>query len=431
LPAPGRGEILRRAAEILEGRAKTISYELASEEGKTVSEALAEIHRAVAVLRYYAAQTTEPDGETYPSHASGTLLYSRREAVGTVLAITPWNFPIAIPAWKIAPALAYGNTVVWKPAGPVPLTSLRFLESLIDAGIPQGVVNLVVGSSSVVGDSLVVEGVDAITFTGSNSVGRAIQRRAVDLGIKVQLEMGGKNPAIVMASADMQLAVDRVARGAFLSAGQKCTATSRVIIVDEVFDHFAAQLADVAERWKVGDALAPDTVVGPVVSQEQFASVLEYLRVGTAEDANYIAGGSQADGPGGGYYIKPTVVTGLRSDSRLAKEEIFGPVATLLRARDYDDAIRLANDTQYGLSASLFTSDLAEAMRFAMDIQAGIVKINEESAGVEFHVPFGGVKDSSTGSREQGKAAREFFTAWKSVYIALPRPERAGNDGGS
>lgn len=419
-PAPARGDILRRAADLLEQRSDDIGRDLAAEEGKTIAEAVGETRRAVALLRYYAGQTTEPDGETYPSHTAGTFLYARREPVGTVVVITPWNFPIAIPAWKIAPALAYGNTVVWKPADPVPLTALRLLEALRDAGLPAGVLNLVIGRGSVVGDALVADGVDAISFTGSNLVGRAIQDRAVALGIKVQLEMGGKNPAVVLASADLALAADRVARGAFLSAGQKCTATSRVIVQSSVFDEFAERLAMLATSWKVGDAQAPDTVVGPLVSKEQFTSVLGYLQLGREEHGTYLAGGGRAAAEGDGYFIQPTVVSGLGADSRLTREEIFGPVAALLPAADYDEALSMANDTVYGLSASLFTRDLGEALRFAEDIQAGIVKVNQESAGVEFHVPFGGMKDSSSGSREQGRAAREFFTAWKTVYIDMP-----------
>ena len=420
IPAPERGQVLRRAADLLEQRSETIGRELAAEEGKTVAEAIGETRRAVALFRYYSGQTTEPDGETYPSHTKGTLLYARRRPVGAVLAITPWNFPIAIPAWKLAPALAYGNTVVWKPAELVPLTSLRLFEALRDAGLPTNVLNLVIGSGATLGDALVSEGVDAITFTGSNAVGREVQRRALDLGVKVQLELGGKNPAVVMASADLDLAVDRVAKGAFLSAGQKCTATSRVIVDSRVLDEFTGRLAEVASTWKVGDALAPDTVVGPLVSEQQHDNVLDFLRSGRDEGGQYLAGGGHDDQAGEGYFIRPTVIAGLTSGSRLVREEIFGPVVTVQPAAGYDEALHLANDTVYGLSASLFTSDLGEALRFADDIEAGVVKLNQESAGLEFQVPFGGMKDSSSGTREQGKTAREFFTAWQTVYMDPP-----------
>src|SRR5262249_28338668 len=260
------------------GGAKGLGGESAGGEGKTRAEAVGETRRAVAILRYYAGQTLEPDGETYPSASPLTLLYARREPVGVVLAITPWNFPIAIPAWKIAPALAYGNTVVWKPAELTPLTSVRLLEALREAGLPDGVCNLVLGRGSEVGDVLTGHpDVDAITFTGSNAVGRAIQRSAVARGAKVQLEMGGKNPAVVLADADLELATQQVARGAFLSAGQKCTVTSRVIVDRAVLEPFAERLAAVARSWRLGDPLDPSTQVGPVVSEPALRSILGYL----------------------------------------------------------------------------------------------------------------------------------------------------------
>jgi alpha-ketoglutaric semialdehyde dehydrogenase len=420
-PPPARGEVLRRAADVLEARAGEIGREFAREEGKTLAEAVGETRRAVAILRYFAGQTLEPDGETYPSASPLTLLYARREPVGVVLAITPWNFPIAIPAWKIAPALAYGNTVVWKPAELTPLTSVRFLEALREAGLPDGVLNLVLGRGSVVGDALVEHpDVDAVTFTGSNTVGREIQRRAVERGAKVQLEMGGKNPAVVLADADLDLATLQVARGAFLSAGQKCTATSRVIVERAIFEPFAERLATVARTWKLGDPLDPETQVGPVVSQSALDTILGHLERGRSDGGRFLAGGGRAERLGDGYFVEPTVVEGLGPASSLVREEIFGPVAALLPADDLGDALAQANDTVYGLSASLFTRDLGAALRFAQEIRAGVVKINQESAGLELHVPFGGMKASSSGSREQGKVARDFFTQWKTVYLDRP-----------
>jgi aldehyde dehydrogenase (NAD+) len=420
-PPPARGEILRRAAELLDARADDVGREFAREEGKTLAEAVGETRRAVAILRYYAAQTLEPDGETYPSASPVTLLYARREPVGVVLAVTPWNFPIAIPAWKIAPALAYGNTVVWKPAELTPLTSVRFLEALREAGLPDGVLNLVLGRGSEVGDALTGHPeVDAITFTGSNPVGRAIQRRATERGVKVQLELGGKNPAVVLADADLDLATLHVARGAFLSAGQKCTATSRVIVDRSVMDTFAERLAAVAREWKLGDPLDPETRVGPVVSRAALDSIVGYLERGRADGGRFLAGGGRAERLGDGYYVEPTVVDGLDAASPLVREEIFGPVAALLPAEGFGDALAQANDTVYGLSASLFTRDLGAALRFAQEVRAGVVKVNQESAGLEFQVPFGGMKESSSGSREQGKVARDFFTQWKTVYLDRP-----------
>ena len=420
-PPPARGDVLRKAADLLEQRAEAVGRDLTREEGKTLAEGIGETRRAVAILRYYAGETLQPDGETYPSTSPATFLYARREPVGVVVAITPWNFPIAIPAWKIAPALAYGNTVVWKPAEIVPLTATHLLRALIDAGLPPGVLNLVIGKGSEVGDTLVThEAVDAITFTGSNSVGRRMQLKATELGKKVQLELGGKNPAVVLADADLDHAAEHVARGAFLSAGQKCTATSRVIVEAPALAAFQERLVALAKDWKLGDPLDAATKVGPLASEAQLETVTGYLQQGEREGARVLAGGRRATDLGDGYYVPPTVLAGLSPDSKVVREEIFGPVAALLTAGSYAEAVALANDTPFGLTASLFTRDLGKALRFSADIRTGVVKINQESAGLEFHVPFGGMKDSSSGSREQGKAAREFFTQWKTVYLDLP-----------
>jgi alpha-ketoglutaric semialdehyde dehydrogenase len=418
MPAPARGEILRKAAELLDQRAEAVGRDLTREEGKTLAEGIGETKRAVAILRYYAGQTLEPDGETYPSISPVTFLYARREPVGVVAAITPWNFPIAIPAWKIAPALAYGNTVVWKPAEIVPLTAVHFLRALVDAGLPPGVLNLVLGKGSEVGTVLTThDGVDAVTFTGSNPVGRAIQMQAIQHGKKVQLELGGKNPAVVLADANLDHAAEHVARGAFLSAGQKCTATSRVIVEQPVVKEFQERLVALIEGWKLGDPLDTATRVGPVVSRDQLETVTGYLDAGAKEGGRVLTGGKRATNLGDGYYVQPTVITDLSRDSKVAREEIFGPVAAIVPAASYDEAVKLANDTPFGLTSSLFTTDLSRALKFAQEIRTGVVKINQESAGLEYHVPFGGMKESSSGSREQGKAAREFFTQWKTVYL--------------
>jgi acyl-CoA reductase-like NAD-dependent aldehyde dehydrogenase len=420
-PAPARGEILRLAADLLESRATEIGTDLAREEGKTAPEATGETLRAAAILRYYAGQTLEPDGEVYPSASTHTFLYARREPLGVVTAITPWNFPIAIPAWKIAPALAYGNTVVWKPAELVPLTAVHLVSALAEAGLPPGVINLVLGRSADVGETLVTDdAVGAVSFTGSNEVGRSIQLQAIERGKKVQLELGGKNPAIVLADADLDHAAEQVARGAFLSAGQKCTATSRVLVEALVLDEFSELLVARALSWKVGDPLDPDTRVGPLASQTQRDRVLHYLGIATDEGARFLAGG---DGPpdSSGYYVRPSVLDQVLSESRVVREEIFGPVAVLLRVDSFDDALTLANDSPFGLTATLFTRDLGKAFRFANEIRAGVVKVNQESAGLEYQAPFGGTKGSSSGSREQGKVAREFFTDWKTVYMDAPQ----------
>ena len=420
-PPPARGDVLRKAADLLEQRAEAVGRDLTREEGKTLAEGIGETRRAVAILRYYAGETLQPDGETYPSASPATFLYARREPVGVVVAITPWNFPIAIPAWKIAPALAYGNTVVWKPAEIVPLTATHLLRALIDAGLPPGVLNLVIGKGSEVGDTLVThEAVDAITFTGSNGVGRRLQLKATELGKKVQLELGGKNPAVVLADADLDHAAEHVARGAFLSAGQKCTATSRVIVEAPALEAFQERLVALARGWKLGDPLDAATRVGPLASEAQLETVTGYLRQGERDGARVLAGGQRASDLGDGYYVPPTVLAGLSPESTVVREEIFGPVAALITAGSYAEAVALANDTPFGLTSSLFTRDLGKALRFAADIRTGVVKVNQESAGLEFHVPFGGMKDSSSGSREQGKAAREFFTQWKTVYLDVP-----------
>jgi acyl-CoA reductase-like NAD-dependent aldehyde dehydrogenase len=422
IPPPARGEVLRRAADLVDERADSIGRDLAREEGKTLPEAIGETRRAAAILRYYAGQTLEPDGETYPSHSALTFLYARREPLGVVTAITPWNFPIAIPAWKIAPALAFGNTVVWKPAEIVPLTSTHLATALHDAGLPDGVLNLVLGRGSVVGDTVVThDGVEAVTFTGSNAVGRAIQLKATEAGKKVQLELGGKNPAVVLADADLELAAEQVARGAFLSAGQKCTATSRVIVEQPVLEELGERLAALARSWPVGDPLHEATKVGPLSSKQQLETVAGYLELAEHDAARVLAGGKARDN--GGYFVEPTVLADLPPTSRVVREEIFGPVAALLPASSYEEAVALANDTKFGLTAALFTRDLGNALRFARDVRAGVVKVNQESAGLEFQVPFGGMRESSSGSREQGKVARDFFTQWKTVYLDAPTAE--------
>jgi alpha-ketoglutaric semialdehyde dehydrogenase len=418
-PAPARGDILRGAADLLEQRVEEVGRDLAREEGKTLAEGIGETRRAVAILRYYAGQTLEPDGETYPSASPATFLYARREPVGVVLAITPWNFPIAIPAWKIAPALAYGNCVVWKPPELVPLTAVHFVQTLVDAGLPHGVLNLVLGRSSEIGDTLLAGPIDALTFTGSNEVGRRLQLRAVALGANAQLELGGKNPAVVLADADLDVAAEQVARGAFLSAGQKCTATSRVIVERRVVGRLAEGLVERAAGWRLGDPLDPETKVGPLASAAQLEHVTGFLDLARREGGEALAGGERA-GDDGGYYVRPTILAGLGRDSAVVRDEIFGPVAVLVPVDSYEEAVALANDTPFGLSAAVFTRDLGLALRFAKDVRAGVVKVNQESAGLEFHVPFGGTKASSSGSREQGRAAREFFTEWKTVYVDVP-----------
>jgi acyl-CoA reductase-like NAD-dependent aldehyde dehydrogenase len=421
LGAAARGDLLRAAGDLLDQRAAEIGGDLTREEGKTLAEAVREVRLSANIFRYYAGQTLDPDGETYPSRQAGTLLFTKQEPVGVVSVITPWNFPICIPAWKIASALAFGNTVVWKPADLVPLTAVHLTHALIDAGLPLGVLNLVLGKGSQVGEVLVGHAeVHAISFTGSNPVGRRIQATAAAAGKRIQLELGGKNPAIVLADADLPQAARQVANGAFAATGQKCTATSRVIVERSVAGDFVDTLEAACDDWRPGDPLDAGTGVGPVASAEQLHSILGYLQGGRDSGARVVAGGGRAGGDlAEGYFVEPTVLLDVDPSHPVAREEIFGPVAVVLPVDSYDQAVALANDTPYGLSASLFTRDLAKALRFTEDSRTGIVKVNQNTAGVEFHVPFGGVKDSGFGHREQGKAAREFFTESKTVYLSM------------
>jgi alpha-ketoglutaric semialdehyde dehydrogenase len=420
-----RANLLHKAAEILGGRVNDVGRELAREEGKTLKEGIGETGRAVQILRYYAGEVQQPDGEHYPSANPKTLLYSVREPIGVVGIITPWNFPIAIPAWKIAPAIAFGNSVVFKPASYTPLLAVRLIEALAEAGLPPGVVNLVTGSASKVGDPLVNDPrVNAISFTGSEEVGRGIAKIAAGRGAKIQLEMGGKNPAIVLADADLDHALNHVVSGAMWSTGQKCTATSRAIVDASIADSFTSRLAERIGGLAVGDPLADSTQVGPLISEEAVERVLDEVKSAEQDGARLLAGGERliSDNRERGYFMAPALFSNVEPDSRLGQEELFGPVLGVITAESLDQAIEVANSVKYGLSASIFTRDLGKALTFAHGIQAGIVHINSETPGAEPQVPFGGYKSSSSYSREQGKSAREFYTQVKTVYIDLPSP---------
>jgi aldehyde dehydrogenase (NAD+) len=415
-----RANILYRASEILASRAEEVGRELTREEGKTLAEGIGETKRAVQILRYYAGEAQQPDGEHYPSANPHTLLYTMREPIGVVGIITPWNFPIAIPAWKIAPALAFGNTVVFKPASLTPLCAVRLVEALDEAGLPPGVLNLLTGSAGAVGDPLVSdERVHAISFTGSNDVGSEIKRTAGEHGAKVQLEMGGKNPAIVMADADLDHAVGEVLKGAMMSTGQKCTATSRAIVDRRLLDEVTSRLVERASAMKVGDPQADGVQMGPLISAEAAERVLGDISKG-GEGASLATGGNRPEGAVDGYFVSPTVFTDVQPSSFLGQEELFGPVLGVIPVDDLDEAIAVANQVRYGLSASIFTRDIGRALAFVREVQAGIVHVNSETAGAEPQVPFGGYKGSSSYSREQGKAAREFFTQVKTVYFDPP-----------
>jgi alpha-ketoglutaric semialdehyde dehydrogenase len=420
-PAIQRGEILDRAAQLLAERTEDLATAFTREEGKTIAETRVEVARGAQILRYYAGETAQPRGEVHPSGFSGRFLYSVREPLGVVCLITPWNFPVAIPLWKIAPALAYGNTVVWKPATITPGCAVGVAEALRDAGVPEGVLNLVTGPASAIGGSLTDhEEVDGISFTGSLEIGRQIQLRAIERGVKVQLELGGKNPVVVLPDADLDQAVEQTVRGAMMSAGQKCTATSRAILVGDGAERFVPRLLERVRALRVGDPLRADVDVGPLASAEQLESVLGYLDVARQEGHELAVGGRRLEEEGEGYFVEPTVYLDVDPASRIGREEIFGPVLGVLRAASLGEALEIANSVEFGLSASIFTRDIREAFQFIDAVEAGVVHVNSETAGAEPQVPFGGVKASSSHSREQGKAAAEFYTRLKTVYLDMP-----------
>lgn len=420
LPGPARARILTKAAQILAGRLEEVAQLLSREQGKPIGEARGEVQRGVDLLQYYAGEGWRSVGEVIPSAAPDTLMYTIREPLGVVGVITPWNFPVAIPLWKSAPALIYGNTVVLKPAADAPLTALAIAEIFEEAGIPPGVFNVVTGSGSTLGDALIThEAVKAVTFTGSNAVGSHIAQLAAAKGIKYQLEMGGKNAAIVLADADLDKAADIVVSGAMRFAGQKCTATSRAIVERSVIEAFADKVVERVQSLPVRPATDESAYLGPVVNQSQREQILRYIETGKAGEGRLVAGGGVPQGPmyEKGYFVEPTVFVDVRPDAAIAQEEIFGPVLALIPADDVKHAIAIANGVRYGLSASLFTNDLTAAMRYIRDIEVGMVRINAETAGVELQAPFGGYKASSSYSREQGRAAIEFFTQTKTVAI--------------
>lgn len=415
LSAATRGEALRKAADAVDRRVEQVAQDMTLEMGKPIREARGEAARMAQILRFFAGEGLRETGQRYEQAATGSVVYTMRRPLGVVGLITPWNFPAAIPAWKAAPALVYGNTVVMKLAQEAPLTGLHLAACLEEGGIPGGVFNVVVGRGSEVGTPLVEHPlVRAISFTGSVAVGVQVRGQATALGKRVQLELGGHNPLIVMADADLDRAAEAAFAGAFWSAGQKCTATRRILVEDSVYDDFRSRLVARVEKGVVGDPADPATEVGPIVNEAQLEEVLAGIEKGRAEGGTVVAGGARVDDEA--YLVEPTLFEGLADDAFLSCREVFGPVATLYRFSSLDEALRRANAVEYGLSASIFTSNLASVRRFAQEIEAGIVRINGQTAGADVHVPFGGVKSSGFGPHEQGRAAMEFYTEVVTVY---------------
>ncbi len=418
--APRRGEYLFKAAELLESRLAKLGEEMTREEGKTLPEAKGEVKRVVNILRYFGGEGARQFSYQIPSERDNVFCYTMRKPLGVVALITPWNFPSAIPAWKMAPALVAGNTVVIKPASLAPLSAHRIVEALHEAGIPAGVLNYVTGAGSAVGNTLVEHpAVRAVSFTGSCDVGNALYDKVTRRKVRVQLEMGGKNPTIVLKDADLDFAADVLVNGAFFSTGQKCTACSRAIVERAIYEPLLEKLVAKTRKLKVGNGLEAGIDIGPAVDAAQLSTDLRYIEIGQSEGAKLVCGGKRLTGGiyDHGFFVEPTIFTGVKPEMRIAQEEVFGPVLSLMVADDFEDAMRLANGVKFGLSASIVSRDLTRVHQFINKIEAGLITVNLPTAGVEYQLPFGGTKESSFGMREQGPAALDFYTEARTVYM--------------
>ncbi|GGF94652.1 aldehyde dehydrogenase family protein [Paenibacillus abyssi] len=414
-----RSEILYKAADLLEAGLEQYAAELTREEGKTLASSKMEVKRSAQTLRYYASEGLNVSGDTLPSDDPTTFVYTKKEPLGVVTVITPWNFPISIPVRKIAPALATGNTVVFKPASDTPLIAYRLVEALHNAGLPAGVINFVTGSASKTGKPLVSHpAIKAVTFTGSTGAGEKINQ-SVRLSTRVQLELGGKNPLIVLEDADIDQAAELAIKGGFELTGQACTGTSRVIVMEEAHDRFVEKLIEKTKALSVGSGLSQGVEVGPLANESQLNNVLSYIEIGQQEGAKLVYGGerlSEGDYTNG-YYVRPAIFTNVKPKMRIAQEEIFGPVISIIRVNSFQEAMEIANDVEFGLSASICTADPNRAQYFIHNIQSGVVKINRPTTGNALNAPFGGVKMSSTATyRESGRAALDFYLQEKTVY---------------
>lgn len=415
-----RGEFLYKIANVIESRLEDIAETLTKEMGKTLPEAKGETLRGIAILRYYAGEGMRKTGDVIPATDSKALMYTTRVPIGVVGIITPWNFPVAIPIWKMSPALIYGNTVVIKPAQEASVTCAKIIECMEQAGLPAGVVNLVTGKGSVVGQRIIDHPeINGITFTGSNTIGKQVALGAINRGAKYQLEMGGKNPIIVLNDADIDEAIEATLSGGLRSTGQKCTATSRVIVQEGIYEQFKVKLVNKTRELKIGDGMDEGTWMGPCVNESQLNTVLSYIEKGKAEGAAILHGGKRPEHASlkDGYFVEPTIFEGVHSKMIIGQEEIFGPVLALIKVESIEEAIEVANDVEFGLSASIFTKNIGNALEFIDGIEVGLVRVNYETAGVELQAPFGGMKSSSFGGREQGTAAVEFYTSIKTVFV--------------
>jgi acyl-CoA reductase-like NAD-dependent aldehyde dehydrogenase len=416
-PAPARGAILDKASHIIAARLDEIATALTREEGKTLAEAKGEVARARDIFKYYGGEGWRYGGQVLPSSVNDELLYTRREPLGVVSVITPWNFPIAIPAWKIAPALIYGNTIVFKPAEDAPLTALLLVEALVEAGLPSGVINFLTGDGALIGTEMTRNpDVNGISFTGSYMVGAKIYQNAIPHMARVQLEMGGKNALVILKDADLDLAIDLALKGGFGLTGQACTATSRVIVEEEIADEFVAALTSATRKLVVGNGLENGVQMGPLVNREQLETSRSYMALGEQEGARLVIGGEVDDHTG--YFAQATIFDQVEPTMRIAQEEIFGPVIGVIRARGLNEAIEKANAISFGLAAGVVTNNLKHAFAFANQVEAGVVKINEATTGLALNAPFGGFKQSSANTfKEMGQAALDFYTRTKTIYV--------------
>jgi alpha-ketoglutaric semialdehyde dehydrogenase len=414
-----RFDILDKAGTEILARKEELGRQLSREQGKPLADGIGEAGRAGAIFKYFAGEAVRIRGDKLDSVRPGVEVEVTREPVGVVAIITPWNFPIAIPAWKIAPALAFGNTVVFKPAELAPASPWTLVDILQRAGLPAGVLNLVMGQGSKLGAAIVGSpDVDAISFTGSQDIGAGVAAAAIKNGARLQLEMGGKNPLVVLDDADLATAVSVAVNGAYFQTGQRCTASSRLIATEGIHDRLVEAMIERMKKLVVDDALKPGTEIGPVIDERQLGKNLEYIDIGRKEGAKLAYGGERLTRGTDGYYMSPAIFTETAPSMRINREEIFGPVASVIRARNYEEALAIANETPYGLSAGIVTTSLKHASHFKRHSQSGLVMVNLPTAGLDYHVPFGGRKKSSYGPREQGAYAREFYTIVKTTYVA-------------